>query len=61
MVAAQIFNEREGTSLETIYGAVTTGSEWKFLQLEQKAVTIDSRLYYLAEIEKILGILLHIL
>ena len=40
---------------------MTTGSEWKFLQLEQKAVTIDSRLYYLAEIEKILGILLHIL
>ena len=61
MVAAKIFNEREGTKLERIYGAVTTGSEWKFLQLEGSTISIDSRLYYLAEVENILGILLHIL
>jgi hypothetical protein len=25
MIATQIFNEREGTTIETIYGVVTTG------------------------------------
>lgn len=61
MIAARIFNQREGINLEKIYGAVTTGSEWKFLQLENNTISIDSRLYYLAEIEKIIGILLFVL
>ena len=31
MVAARIFNEQEGNTVEHIYGVVTTGSVWKFL------------------------------
>lgn len=61
MVAAQIFNQREGLALTTIYGAVTTGSIWKFMKLEEKLVFIDRTEYYLDQIEKIMGILLHIL
>ncbi|MBD2773591.1 hypothetical protein [Iningainema tapete] len=58
MVAAQIFNQRAGNDIEVIYGAVTTGTAWRFLTLEQSTVCIDSIEYYIKEVGKILGILL---
>lgn len=61
MVAAQIFNEREGTGLQTIYGLVSTGSIWKFLKLEGATVFVDQSEYYLEGLEKLLGILLSIM
>ena len=57
MVAAQIFNEREGNEISVIYGTVTSGTNWKFLKLEGKVVEIDLVEYYLADVNKILGIL----
>ncbi|MFB8787872.1 MAG: hypothetical protein U7123_03305 [Potamolinea sp.] len=57
MVAAQIFNEREGNKILVIYGVVTSGTNWKFLKLEGKVVEIDLIEYYLTDINKILGIL----
>lgn len=58
MVAAQIFNEREGNRIEVIYGAVTTGEIWKFLKLTGSVVSIDLSDYYIArDTDKILGIL----
>lgn len=60
MVAAQIFNEREGTARTVIYGVSTTGVAWRFLKLEGKRLLIDRSDYYIAEIEKILGILIYI-
>jgi uncharacterized membrane protein (DUF485 family) len=58
MVAAQIFNQRAENDVEVIYGAVTTGTAWRFLTLEQSTVCIDSIEYYIKEVDKILGILL---
>ncbi|MBW4614129.1 MAG: hypothetical protein KME21_12810 [Desmonostoc vinosum HA7617-LM4] len=58
MVAAQIFNQRAGNDLEVIYGAVSSGTNWRFLKLEQNIVYIDSIEYYIKEINKILSILL---
>src|SRR5437016_14190832 len=58
MIAAQIFNEREDTTIETIYGAVTTGEIWKFLKLVGAVVSIDLSDYYIVrDVPKILGIL----
>jgi hypothetical protein len=57
MVAAQIFNEREGNEISIIYGTVTSGTNWKFLKLEGKVVEIDLVEYYLTDVNKILGIL----
>ncbi|BAY92136.1 MULTISPECIES: hypothetical protein [unclassified Tolypothrix] len=57
MVAAQIFNQRQGNSITTIYGAITTGTDWKFLKLTDKDLSIDRRDYYIVEINQILGIL----
>jgi len=57
MIAARLFNQREGIDLEVVYGAVTTGTDWKFLKLIEHAVFIDINDYYIKEIDKILGIL----
>jgi hypothetical protein len=58
MLAAQTFNAREGIPDTRIYGVVTTGNMWKFLELEGRLVRIDSRDYYIERIGKIMGILL---
>jgi hypothetical protein len=58
MVAAQRFNERDGSPIETVYGAVTTGDIWKFLKLEGSTAFIDLPTYYLNRVEAILGVLL---
>ncbi len=58
MIAAQLFNEREGNEIKPIYGVVTTGELWKFLKLEGKLVSIDLSNYPVGNANKILGILL---
>jgi hypothetical protein len=60
MVAAQIFNAREGFECERISGAVTIGERWKFLGLEGTTVWLDSEDYYIEHAGKIMGILLHL-
>jgi hypothetical protein len=57
MVAAQLFNQRNGDAIASIYGAVTTGTDWKFLKLIDKTVWIDKRDYFINEVSQILGIL----
>ena len=58
MVAAQIFNQQSGNNIETVYGVVTSGTNWRFLTLRDRTVYIDTVEYYIKEIDKILGILL---
>jgi hypothetical protein len=57
MYAARIYNEKEGRNLICLYGAVTTGDEWKFIKLENNTISIDLDFYYVSGIEKIIGIL----
>ena len=40
----------------TIYGSVTTGTQWQFLKLSGKDLTIDTTEYPLNPIDRILGI-----
>jgi hypothetical protein len=59
MIGAYIFNEQEGNSIKTVFGAVTTGEIWQFMKLEQVnenyLVTIEKRRYYIDSVESILG------
>ena len=57
MVAAQQFNQQEGTVIPVIYGIVTSGSEWKFLKLLGNQVFIDLEQYFIKDVDKILGII----
>ncbi len=55
MVAAWKFNQQSRNPIFTIYGAVTTGTLWRFLKLEERTVTIDLSEYLLPPCEPILG------
>lgn len=61
MYAAKLYNEKENRLLPCIYGAVTTGDEWKFLKLAEDTVFIDKPSYYISSIGKIMGILAYML
>ena len=56
MLAAQRFNAEKGNDISCIYGASTTGTDWKFLKLEGKFLHIDMGTYQVAQCEKLLGI-----
>ncbi len=58
MVAAQRFNHQNERAIPVVYGAVTTGTSWQFLMLENQLATIDRGEYYLSQVDQILGILL---
>ncbi|MCS6811974.1 MAG: hypothetical protein NZ772_00110 [Cyanobacteria bacterium] len=58
IVAAQQFNHNHNLAISTVYGCVTNGSNWKFLQLVGTELTIDITEYDIVNIEHLLGILL---
>ena len=61
LIAAQIFNAAEERNIDTLYGIVTTGTDWKFLRLRGTEATVDDDLYFLDNVEKIVGIILSML
>ena len=57
MVAMQKFNEAKGKPISVIYGCVSNGTQWRFLKLEEKIVSIDLNDYALPPVDEILGML----
>ena len=60
MIAARLFNEQKHTAIETVYGAVTTGSLWRFLKFADNTAYVDMIEYPLQQLDKIMGILTEI-
>jgi hypothetical protein len=60
MVALREFNDRDGTPVPAVFGAVTSGTVWRFLRLAQSVLSIDRQEYYLRDAPAIVGILVHI-
>lgn len=56
-LATQKFNLAKGQEIPTIYGSVTTVSQWQFLKLTGRDLTIEATDYPLKPIDRILGIL----
>ena len=57
MAGAQIFNQKvEGLDVP-VYGCVTTGEDWQFIKLAEQQVTLDTKRYYIDNVELILGVL----
>jgi hypothetical protein len=57
MLAARIFNEKDGSDVRIIYGSVTSAYDWLFLRLDGDTLTIDTRRYALANLPELLGAL----
>ena len=61
LYAARVFNERAGRPSHEVFGAVTSGSDWRFLRLCGDTVEVDRTEYYLREVDRIVGVLVHML
>lgn len=61
MVAIRLFNQRKGRELPVVFGAVTTGTHWKFVKLRANTAYVDVADYYINELERIMGILVGML
>jgi hypothetical protein len=58
MVAAKQFNEQDGGSVSVTYGAVTSGTAWKFLKMNGSIIHFDLKDYNLDDMPgRIIGIL----
>jgi hypothetical protein len=57
MVASQRFNRERDNPIQSVFGAVTTGSIWKFLRLTGSVVSVDQTEYHISQVERIVGIL----
>jgi hypothetical protein len=57
MVDAERFNAAKNRPVSVIYGSITSGTQWRFLKLENDLVTIDLTDYSLPPVEEILGML----
>jgi hypothetical protein len=57
MVGARLFNERRGSAVPTMFGAVSTGDVWQFLRLDGDHLSLDRDVYDVREPDRILGIL----
>lgn len=60
MYAAKLFNEKEETEISFVYGAVTTGANWKFLKLKNQVAYIDTDEYVLKQLDILMGIFVRI-
>ena len=61
MIAANKLNELEGNNVKNIYGCVTNGNQWLFLQLTDNLVIFDLDEYYINQPEKIIGVFVHLI
>ncbi|KKJ00736.1 hypothetical protein [Prochlorothrix hollandica] len=57
LVAAQRFNQKQGHPIEAVYGAVSSGTLWRFMQLVGQVLTIDVADYTLMPMGQILAYL----
>jgi hypothetical protein len=57
MIAAQRFNAQKSHGDLPIYGAISTGTNWRFLRLELQELFIDRTEYFILQLDQILGIL----
>ncbi len=44
LLGAKIYNEKQDVNLPTLYGCVTTGDDWLFIQLEQQLLIDNSKI-----------------
>jgi hypothetical protein len=57
MVGAQFCNQQAKREISRVHGVVSTGSAWKFLELQGSSLTIDVPEYYVDNLPKLMGIL----
>jgi hypothetical protein len=57
MVGPQMFNEKEGKQDLPVFGCVTTGEAWQFLELQKNQLRLDRQRYYIDALGAILAMI----
>ena len=61
MYATRLWNEKYNQAEQIIYGVITTGNNWLFLRLKEgMTIELDINTYSLQDLERLLGVLQHI-
>lgn len=60
LIGAYRLNARDKKEISTLYGCVTTGVEWRFMQLENQLFTFDTGYYLINDLPRLLGVLQHL-
>lgn len=55
MFASQILNEQNSTPTPCVYGCVSNGYEWLFLQLQNTILSVDTQRFYLNNVPQLLA------
>lgn len=58
--AAYLFNVQQQKPMNQLFGAVTIGSTWRFVQYTENRAVIDTQLYYTESLAQLLGVFQHI-
>ena len=58
MIAAQRFNQRKGRSPGVVFGVITSGTQWRFMQLEGHHIMLDLQDYSLQPIDELIAMLI---
>ena len=58
MIAAQRFNQHKGRSPGVVFGVITSGTQWRFMQLEGHHITLDLQDYSLQPIDELVAMLI---
>jgi hypothetical protein len=57
LLGARLFNQHHGSTVDTLYGACTSGFTWVFLKLEGNEIFIDTDRYSTSNLPQLLGVL----
>lgn len=60
MCGAKVFNQQNNQPISPIFGCVTTGDEWLFMQMSD-VLLIDTRKYFINELGELLAVFQHII
>jgi hypothetical protein len=55
LYAADIYNKRDNVDIPTLYGAVTTGYEWRFIRFQNMVAEIDTTIYSIKNLKELLA------
>jgi len=61
MYGVMLFNEKQESPLNIVFGCVTNGRDWQFMKLENNRLLIDEEVYSIERLETIIGVFQHII
>ena len=56
MYGARVYNQNRKNNIHDIYGCISSGTDWQFMQLEGQTIWKDKNIYTLSNLPELLGV-----